>query len=220
LFIPEVTTVKTLLRALAIATATVFVTPTLYAGQITLPTTLDTLLPDGDFAMVGDLKFDSFNYIFGGDMPEPVQINVEAVADGIRFTGPFVDLPGGVGNGGSDATLGFTVTGGISQVSLSGNPSLLGGVGTGVAAVTETFAGDPTTKLDIFDQGAGVNLIATTLIPATSSLTVIKDILLLSQDPVESATLSVIEQKFVPEPTTLSMLLLGLGTLGFFRRRR
>ncbi len=210
---------KTLLRALAIAT--VFATSNVYAGQIALPTSLDTLLPDGDFAMVGDLKFDNFNYIFGGDMPAAVQINVEEVSGGIRFTGPFLDLPGGVGNGASDATLGFTVTGSISEVILSGNPSLLGGIGTGVAAVTETFAGDPTTKLDIFDQGAGVNLIASASIPATSSLTVIKDILLLSQDPVESATLSVIEQRFVPEPTTFSMVLMGLGCwVGLLRRRR
>lgn len=209
---------KTLLRAVVIAAICV---PSISnAGQITLPTSLDSLLPDGDFVAVGDLTFDHFNYIAGGDMPAASQINVEAAVGGLRFTGPFLDLPGGVGNGASDATLGFTVMGGVSEVSLSGNPSLLGGLGTGIASVTETFAGIGDTKLDIYDNGSGVGLTATTTIAHTNSLTVIKDILLLSTDPVQSATLSVIEQSFVPEPATMSMVLMGLVGLGLIRRRR
>ena len=197
-----------------------------FSAQIPLPATLDQLLPDGDFAMVGDLKFDNFTYIASGDMPIPAQINVEALnATTIRFTGPFLDLPGGIGNGASDATLGFTVMGpGISEVSLSGNPSLLGGSGS--ASVTETFAGFPNVKLDIFDQLPPqnnmplVNADATSLGATVNSLTVVKDILLLTQDPLISATLSVIDQGFTPEPTGLAMALVGFIGLGALRRRR
>lgn len=191
------------------------------AGQIMLPTTLDTLLSEGDYALVDGLQFDDFRYIASGDMPIPSQINVEAADYGLRFTGPFVDLPGGVGNGGSDATLGFRVTSDstFNTVSMLGNPSILDG--TGVAAVTETFVGLPTVKLDIYDQHNGptpLNTEASASIPATSSLTVIKDILLLTTDNTQSATLSVIEQTFVPEPSAGMMMLLG-GLL-LVRRRR
>ena len=57
------------------------------AGLISLPTTLDVLLPDGDFAMVGNYKFDEFTYNASGDMPIAEQIEVSALRGGIRFTG-------------------------------------------------------------------------------------------------------------------------------------
>ena len=190
------------------------------AGLISLPTTLDVLLPDGDFVMVGDYQFDEFTYNASGDMPIAAQIDVSALAGGIRFTGPFIDLPGGPGNGASDATLGYTVTttAGISEVLLRGNPSLLGGSGN--ASVTETFTGFPTIKLDIYDETSGTFLEDSVVLGATvNSLTVVKDILLLTTDPIRSATLSVIDQ-VVPEPTGLVLALFGFVGLSVLRRSR
>lgn len=202
------------------------------AAQIPLPTTLDALLAPGDFAVVGELTFDNFTYppdaLVQGEMPLASQINVEPLAgnDGLRFTGPFIDLPGGPGNGGSDAVLGFdvTATAPIASTTLSGNPSLTG-VAAGVAEVIETFAGLADTRLAIWDKppGGGLNLISSTnfAAPATE-MTVLKDILLLSRDAVNSATISVIDQQFtlVPEPTGSSLI--GMAALGILaiRKRR
>ena len=190
------------------------------AALISLPTTLDQVLPDGDFVMVGDLTFDEFSYIASGDMPIPTQIGVEEIPGGLRFTGPFLDLPGGAGNGASDATLGYTVTapGGISEVFLRGNPSLLGGSGN--ASVTETFAGFPTIKLDVYDETSGTFLEDSANLGTTvNRLTVIKDILLFTTDDIRAATLSVIDQ-VVPEPAGLTLALFGILGLGVLRRSK
>lgn len=213
-------------RIYATLCAVVISTPA-FAAQISLPTTLDQLLPDGDFAVVGDLTFDLFTYTSSGaDMPIPAQINVVAAASntGIRFTGPFLDLPAGIGNGASSATLGYTMTStvGISVVKLAGNPSLLGGSGS--ASVTQTFEGFPTIKLDIHDDPtdpvpviveASANLGTT-----VNSLTVLQGITLRTEDPNLSATLQLTNQEFVPEPTGFMLALVGFVGIGALRRRR
>ena len=204
----------------------VFISTPAFAAQIPLPTTLDQLLPDGDFATVGDLTFDQFTYTSGGDMPIPEQINVEATVSstGIRFSGPFVDLPAGIGNGVSSATLGYTVTStvGISVVMLSGNASLVGG--SGIASVTETYAGFPTVKLDVFDDPTDpVPVIVETsadLGTTVNSLTVMQGITLFTTDPVSPATLQFTDHEFVPEPTGLVLTLVGFVGIGALRRRR
>ena len=188
------------------------------AGLISLPTTLDVLLPDGDFVTVGDYEFDKFTYTAGGDMPIASQIGVDAIAGGLRFTGPFLDLPGGPGNGASNATLGYTVTttAGINEVLMRGNPSLLGG--TGNASVTETFTGFPTIKLDIYDDPSGTFLEdSVRLGESVNTLTVVKGILLLTTDPIRNATLSVLDQ-VVPEPTGLILALFGFLGLSVLHR--
>ena len=202
------------------------------AAQIPLPTTLDALLTAGDFAVVGDFTFDNFTYLpdalIQGQMPLASQVNVEPLAgnDGLRFTGPFVDLPGGDGNGGSEAVLGFDVSASsaIASATLSGNPSLTG-VAVGVAEVIETFAGLADTRLAIWDKppGGGLNLISSTSFAnPVNELTVLKDILLLSRDDVNSATISVIDQQFtlVPEPTAWSLAAVAALGLMVVRRRR
>lgn len=212
-------------RTLLACIAVLSLNTTAFCGRIPLPTTLDMLLPDGDFVTVGDLTFDNFTYLASGDMPTPEQINVDALGDtGIRFTGPFLDLPGGVGNGASDATLAFTVTSGslIDGVTLSGNPSVLAGPGSGSASVTETFVGIANAKLDIFDITTGLNTIDSVSIPGTNSLSVIKDILLFTADPEQEATLSVIDQSFsIPEPSSSSLCLLaGFVGIAAVRKKR
>ena len=201
------------LVALAVASAA-------SAGQIALPTTLDKLLPVGDFAVVGDLVFDEFAYSWGGNMPDPVQISVVAINNGIEFVGPFLDLPGGEGNGASDARILYTVTGpGISQVSLSANPDLLGA--TGNASITEDFLNIPDIKLNSFDkpsEGIFKSFDSAGLGGTFDRVEVRKDILLFTDDDIISATLSSVRQEFTPEPSSLMLSVLGL--LGFALRRR
>ena len=215
-------------RIFATLCAALISTPA-FAAQISLPTTLDQLLPDGDFVVVGNKTFDQFNYSMSGDMPIPEQINVQASTsgEGIRFGAPFADLPGGIGNGISMATIGYTVTSsnpGISHVMLTANPSLVGGGGSGFATVTETYAGFPNVKLDVF-QDVGLDppvvLEASASLGATvNALTVMQGISLFTTDAVIPATLQFTEQVFVPEPTGLMLALAGFVGLGALRRRQ
>lgn len=205
----------------------------IFAAQMNLPTTLDKLIATGDFVMVGDLKFDAFDYpadsIVLGDMPFASQIAVQESpgGDGLRFTGPFLDLPGGAGNGASDATLGFDVSvvggGAIASATMHGNPSLKGNA-QGIAEVVETFEGIGDVKLLIYDKSANnLSLTSTAEFSApVTELSVVKDILLLSQSDTNAATISVIDQEFtlVPEPATFASMLIGLLGFGLLRCRR
>jgi len=217
--------VKIQLRIYATLSA-VLVSTTTFAAQIPLPATLDQLLPDGDFAIVGDKTFDLFTYAMNGDMPVAQQITVMASSSGggIRFDGPFADLPGGIGNGISSATLGYTVTSnpGISDVMLAANPSLVGG--SGFATVTETYAGFPSVKLDIFQDVGMVPPVMTadtaSLGSTVNTLTVMQGISLLTTDAVIPATLQFTEQEFVPEPAAAVLAAFGFVALAALGRRR
>ena len=200
-------------------------TGTAIAGQVSLPTTLDILLPDGEYAIVASCTFENFTYAATGDMPVPSQILVDALgSNGLTFVGPFYDLPGGVGNGASAAMLGFTVTGTLSGAVLAGDPTVQGA--PGIASVTETFldTGLPDTvdlQLDIFNNVSPPGDTALRVEDSTDFGTVIhfarvvKGILLLSQSTSERASLSMIEQQFTPEPSGIALTLLGLLCLAF-----
>jgi hypothetical protein len=212
------------------------------ATIIGTPVTLQSLL-DGGMIMSGDKTFTNFTYLFTGDMPSPLLVNVVAIQDdagnfGIRFQGNFTDTSATVG--GSDALIEYKVTPDalhlISDAHLQGNPALLGGVGS--IGVTETFlplgqAGEYT--MTIYDelvpdpQNPGMNIRLTKLVdwvdfaPPVMMLSVQKDIAALAQPGQPSVSISFVDQTFsqiiIPEPSAgLLVACVGLG-LTMLRRR-
>jgi len=212
------------------------------ASTITLadPLGLDGLLEDGSVT-VGDKLFDQFAYASTGDMPDASDVNVIPIVDGdgnfgLRFQGGFVDLfDGGDSDPGSpsDALISYRVTVLdplflISDVHLAGNPTVFGpdGEESGLIGVSETFVpDDPGTTLVIFDIKPGSNQLMdwSLLAGPLRTLHVQKDILAFADAPGNAATLSFVDQTFsqvlVPEPSTISLLALGLAAAWQLRRR-
>jgi hypothetical protein len=199
---------------------------------------LSTLLT-GDSVTVGDKLFDQFSYVSTGDMPDASGVNVLPFVDdngnfGLRFQGGFVDLFDGDGGGPgnpSDALLSYRVTVLdpaflISDVTLAGNPSVIGA--SGLIGVTETFLlDDPFVSLNIFDNqpGGPTQLVDSSLLTnPLKSLHVQKNIIAFADLEGSAATLSFVDQTFsqvaVPEPSTISLLLLGLGATAWRLRRK
>ncbi|MCC7086427.1 MAG: PEP-CTERM sorting domain-containing protein [Pirellulales bacterium] len=196
------------------------------------PVALSTLVSGGNIT-AGDKTFTNFTYLFTGDMPGPVNVNVVPIQDdlgnyGIEFQGAFVDLPSSVG--GSDAKITYTVTAGgnwlISDAHMAGNPNLLGE--TGSVSVTETFlplGANGEFTMEIYDdEGRPVpQLVDSTIFTTPSkSVNVQKDILIIVPTGSQSGTISFIDQTFsqieVPEPASMVMLG-GIVGLAFLRRR-
>jgi len=198
-------------------------------------TLLSTLLDTGGSIVDGDKVFSGFTYSFTGNMPAPDQVNVTPYTDGagnfgIQFDGSFLDF---IGNGGSDALIDFVVTvtdptKQIVGVNLSGNPAVIGG--PGVMAVTETFLPHVNNStLNIYDIVIGSTKLSDSILfnQGYSSLHVQKDILGFSNGGV--ASMSVVRQSFIqaqgppiPEPTTVTLMsigLVGLSIIGLRRRR-
>ena len=197
--------------------------------------------------IVGDKMFDRFIYSFTGDMPEPDDISVTAIEVddhyGIRFQGPFVDLPGG---GLSDAALTFEVAvtpeaiergWRISDAHLFGSgfgDFSLAGPGAFIS-VDENFIGN-TPRATENGADAGMTVFASNSGAGGSRgedsvffdklhtrLKVQKDILAFSTEEGQlPARMTIIDQTFsqqvIPEPTT--MLLLGMGMIGMAVARR
>jgi hypothetical protein len=180
--------------------------------------------------VAGDKSFSNFTYTSSGDFPVASDVNVTPGYEsttgnyGIEFSGGFLAF-----SSLSSATLGYTVTVTapgllISDVHLSGNPDVIGVVGSMI--VNESFKQDPTT-LQISDiNGTKVGSDASNLNGLYSSLDVTK---VITGTPGVTApgipTISFIDQTFsqtaVPEPGTLVLLLTGaLAAIPACRLRR
>jgi hypothetical protein len=204
------------------------------AASTICPFTLGDLIAEDRSITVGDKLFDQFGYSQTGDMPDAFGVNVLPITDsagnfGLRFQGGFVDLFGG---GPSDALITYRVTVTdpnfrISDVHLAGNPAVIGPEGeeSGLIGVAETFLPeDPSTMLVIFDSEPGsTQLIDWALTGPVPLLHVQKDIIAFADVEGNAATLSFVDQTFsqvaVPEPSTVSLLILGIAALWGLRRK-
>lgn len=201
------------------------------------PVALSTLTVPGGTITAGDKTFTNFTYNFTGDMPPGVNVNVIPITDdagnfGIRFQGAFIDTTGVAG--GSDALITYTVTAGpgrlISDAHIEGNPTRLGTLGS--ISVTETFLPlnqVPPYRMSIYDdQNLGAKLVDSTAFTPIKSLNVQKDILGLakvnpnSPEGPQTVTMSFVDQTFsqIPEPASALLLVGGVLSLGFARKRR
>jgi len=191
----------------------------------TLPTTLDTLLPAGSSAVVGDLTFSNFTYTTATPPPTaagvtvlPFSLSGPPVETGISFSGGFFAAAGTT----ADYSIKYQVS-----VNPGGAPitdaylAVTGGsLGTGFVDVGETIktlSGAPVASLNAFVPGSFVD---TASFGPQTTLVITKDIFIFGGSM--GATASVIDQGYstsaIPEPA--SMALLGIGLSGLFTLRR
>jgi PEP-CTERM motif len=165
---------------------------------------LSDLLVPGNFAIVGNERFDTFSWSVtgsgGGILPDPANIKVSAILNGTDTglffqNGPFLT----VGNQTLDAHLGFDVT-----------------------------ALDSMKKLEQQNLPNGGQSFTSMTFAPQSTIQVSKDILLVGNaftgtGPINVATMSDFSQIFnppVPEPSGIVMAALGSGGIGWFGWRR
>lgn len=194
---------------------------TMALGQVNLA----KLISVGGTFQNGDKLFSDFRYYPMGDMPSAQQIDVLPFSDifgnlGIRFVGPFVDLPG---SGPSDAVLEYKVTATdrsqrIHDVYLAANAKVVGG--PGFATVTETFLPqEPTLSLSVYDLQPGGQRLTDWAYLTRPRLTVHvqKGIMLYAASRDSLATISFIDQSFsqIPEPAAMMTSILGIALISF-----
>jgi len=199
------------------------------AGQIPLPTTLDQLLPAGNFVVTG-LEPDTFsNFSFSSSAIPPstpvltaAGITVDKFGptgneSGLQFSGAMIAPAGAI----VDYSIGYTVTAPaglkISDALVVGTFSTFGGTGTASVGETLLFPDKTSLQLEASKPGSPSQEI---FFPGVSSIIVTKDIILTGGS--NGASVSIIGQGFssttIPEPA--SMALLGIGISGLFALRR
>lgn len=200
---------------------------------------LSDLIANGGTVKSGDKLFEGFTYLGTGQSPPAANsIEVVPIQDaegnyGVRFAGPFADLPGG---GGTDSLIGFTVTATapdwwITDVHLRSNGTV--NDGEGLFQITETAVltgGMDQIKLSTIEQSlpapsggfyvASKDVDWADLPHPMKSLHIEKDILLLATGQ-RAVTMSFVDQTFsqVPEPASMGMLFVGAAGLLAARRK-
>jgi hypothetical protein len=175
-----------------------------YGGSVPLPTTLDKLLPTGNYATVSDLKFYDFEYSTSpvGIQPQAKNVTVSDFNNqGIEFSGAFFATNASV----NDYVIQYTIFSPtpITSLTLSG---VFGGPGTG--SVTELLTNPLTGKV------IGSLEIDNGKIEDSINFKGVYDIIIQKDITVyNNSTISIIDQGFnaIPEPS--SMVLWGTGLI-------
>jgi hypothetical protein len=190
--------------------------------------------------LVGDKLFGNFSFQFTAtdtprcDALRPSSFRVTALSNdigfGVSFSGPMAAL----GNATEDVVFRFSISVTnssqlISGINLNYNGTVLG---SGFSSVTESaftggFGGTPLGQIDVFNSGGTDQLAAATLLPTPEQeIYVEKDIILGGGGAgnQNAAFISIVDQTFpqvaVPEPSTILLVVSGLATLFFVKRRK
>ncbi len=206
------------------------------AGLIPLPTTLDQLLPAGNFAFVGTVPYTFSNFTFSSSAIPPTTsvLNASAVTvsefhagieNGLAFSGSFFAPPGTI----VDYAIGYMVTApagvNITDATLS-SPSLSNFGGTGLVSIAESlvFPDLSFTNQEIDLPGSASSA---TSFPGVASILVEEDILI--NGGSLGASVGDINNGFsspapppppvsTSEPSSLALLALGGVALAGWRR--
>lgn len=201
------------------------------AGQILLPTTLDQLLPAGNFAVVGPEPdtFSNFSFSSSAIPPttpvlDPSQVTVSefhaGIENGITLSGAMFAPANTI----VDYAISYVVTAPagftIFDALLSGVFSTFGGTGT--VSVGETLIDASTLAvLGTLEISSPPGSVSDTInFAGVTSILVQKDILL--NGGSNGASISIINQGYssgaVPEPASMALFGIGLSGLLTFRR--
>ena len=208
----------------------------LLASEVRALTLADLIAGDNLMTSNG-LTFDSFDAVISGDLATaitPADLEIVVLSDGFRIAGPISAADGEIG----DILLSYSVTQTFfpNLLPIIGASLLSNGVAEGIGAqagidelLLMTPHGVVIAVLSAFDTGAisgDAIFFDEASFDPIHALHVEKDILvdsvLLDGGVGGSARISLIDQRFqvVPEPTSISLMSLGLAGLAFGGRRR